>query len=77
MPAMPLSLASLGLICDKKHWLRMVGEKEPSFFDFPFEQVHVLPGSSTATLWHDRFTLSFIVDWRKTKILETPTCLMA
>lgn len=50
---MRLSLASLGLVCDKKHWLRMVGEKEPSFFDFPFEKAHVLPGSSTAVLWHD------------------------
>lgn len=47
------SLASLGLVCDKKHWLRMVGEKEPGFFDFPFEKAHVLPGSFTAILWHD------------------------
>lgn len=27
---MRLSLASLGIICDKKHWLRMVGENPVS-----------------------------------------------
>lgn len=70
---MPLSLASLGLTGNKKHWLRTAGEKVARFFDFPSEKA----GSSSAILWLDRSTLSFIADWRKTKTLETPTCLRA
>lgn len=68
---MPLSLASLGLTGNKKHWLRTAGEKVARFFDFPSEKAGVRAGSSPAILWLD------IADWRKTKTLETPTCLRA
>lgn len=60
---MPLSPASLGLIWDKKHWL--IIEKKNSVSLIPFAKAHVLPGSSTATLQHDRPTLSFTVDWEE------------
>lgn len=56
----------------------VVGEEEPSSFDFPFIKAHVLPRSSIGSLWHaGRFTLSFIMDWRKTKKLEILFYLVA
>lgn len=74
---MPLSLASVGPLGDKKHWFTSSGRKEPSSLDIPFEKAHVLPGSCQMP-WHDRrSTLSFIEDWRKTRKLEILLCLLA